>query len=121
MSNAKPPRPLATREEVAGYLGITTKALDQWRRQGKGPKAYSIGRAVRYRWDEVEQWVVDQGDPLLDEPEGEPEPGNEAQCPARGQRCDHVWCWECRTWRRDTGDPDTLNCLHPRALRRSAA
>lgn len=68
------PRPMGTREDVAQYIGVTTKTLDEWRRAGTGPPAYRPGgRYVRYYWDEVEAWVRAQPDDPA-EPTGEYSP-----------------------------------------------
>lgn len=65
------PRPMGTREDVAQYIGVTTKTLDEWRRAGTGPPAYRPGgRFVRYFWDEVIDWVKAQPDDPA-EPTGE--------------------------------------------------
>lgn len=52
------PRALATPIEVAEYLQVPLKTLYQWRYQGEGPRAYRVGRHLRYRWDDVEAWVA---------------------------------------------------------------
>ena len=55
------PTPLLTEIEAANYLQLTRRALQAWRCQGKGPKFVKISaRAVRYRLDDLEQWVEDR-------------------------------------------------------------
>lgn len=55
------PTPLLTEIEAAKYLQLTRRALQAWRCQGKGPKFVKISaRAVRYRQDDLEQWVEDR-------------------------------------------------------------
>lgn len=49
--------PLATLREVAEYLGLTANALYSMRRRGTGPKGSTVGRELRYRWSDVEQWL----------------------------------------------------------------
>jgi excisionase family DNA binding protein len=53
-------RRLATVEEVSEYLGVPVPTLYQWRAKGTGPRGSKVGRWVRYRWDDVEQWLDDQ-------------------------------------------------------------
>lgn len=51
-------RQLATPEEVAGFLQMTTGQLAQMRYLGKGPRFVKpTGRQVRYRWDDVDEWL----------------------------------------------------------------
>ncbi len=52
------PRTLATPVEVAEYLQVPLKTLYQWRYQGEGPRAYRVGRHLRYRWEDVEAWLA---------------------------------------------------------------
>lgn len=50
-------RPLATVDEVAAFLGKPRKTLYNWKCLGKGPKALKVGRDLRYRWADVEEWL----------------------------------------------------------------
>lgn len=49
--------PLASRAEVATYLGIPVGTLTQWAYRGTGPKYTRVGRSARYRWSDVEAWL----------------------------------------------------------------
>ena len=40
--------PTLTEKEAAARLGVTVRTVQEWRRQGRGPQFYKIGRAVRY-------------------------------------------------------------------------
>ena len=51
-------RRMATPAEVADYLQVPVKTLYQWRYQGEGPRAYRVGRHLRYRWEDVEAWLA---------------------------------------------------------------
>lgn len=52
---------LATAPEVAEHLGYTPEGLAQMRYRGNGPKFIKLGgRAVRYRWADVEAWLDQQ-------------------------------------------------------------
>ena len=53
-------QPLATPEEVAAYLRIDPKTLENWRGQRKGPRFRRVGRFPRYRWSDVEAWLDQQ-------------------------------------------------------------
>ena len=48
---------LATTQDVADYLSTTPAALAQWRYRGTGPKFVKVGRHVRYRWEDVTDWL----------------------------------------------------------------
>lgn len=52
--------PLATPGEVASYLQKPEKTLAEWRYRGIGPRYLSVGRDVRYRWPDVEEWLAQQ-------------------------------------------------------------
>ncbi|HKS46224.1 MAG TPA: helix-turn-helix domain-containing protein [Amycolatopsis sp.] len=53
-------RPLATRAEVADFLGLPVGTLTQWAHKGKGPEYIRIGRHARYDWAKVELWLNEQ-------------------------------------------------------------
>jgi excisionase family DNA binding protein len=50
-------RALASSTEVAEYLGIPPRTLDQWAHRGVGPRYMKVGRYRRYRWSDVEKWL----------------------------------------------------------------
>ena len=50
-------QPLGSPDEVAEHLGIPLRTLAQWRHEGTGPRYLRVGRHVRYRWADVEQWL----------------------------------------------------------------
>lgn len=53
-------RPLASSADVAEYLGVPQRTLDQWVWRGKGPKFSKVGKHRRYRWSDVENWLDEQ-------------------------------------------------------------
>ena len=57
---------LLTVEELAEYLGVPVATLYQWRHRGEGPPGFRVGRYIRYRRNDVEQWIRDrlEADPL---------------------------------------------------------
>jgi predicted DNA-binding transcriptional regulator AlpA len=46
-----------TAKQVAARLGVSQSFLAKARMRGDGPKYYRIGRAVRYLWSDVLQWL----------------------------------------------------------------
>ncbi len=48
---------LLTIRELAVYLDVPIKTLYAWRYQGEGPTGFRIGKHVRYRWSDIEQWI----------------------------------------------------------------
>jgi hypothetical protein len=57
---AEPPpgAPLLTPREAAAYLGVTTKALENWRGTGAGPNFIRLSaRCVRYIREDLEAHV----------------------------------------------------------------
>lgn len=49
--------PLWTIEEVAEYLSVGVSTLRRWRANGDGPPGFLVGRNLRFRSDDVEEWV----------------------------------------------------------------
>lgn len=56
------PPPLLTIEQLADYLQMKEATLRRWRasRPRKGPRAVVIGKQVRYRWEDVDNWLKEQ-------------------------------------------------------------
>jgi excisionase family DNA binding protein len=52
--------PLWSIHEAAEYLGIPVATLYRWRHHGTGPKAYRVGRHLRYDPALVRQWLDGQ-------------------------------------------------------------
>jgi predicted DNA-binding transcriptional regulator AlpA len=48
---------LLTTKEVAIWLKLSYRSLENARQQGKGPPFVRIGRAIRYLEDEVRKWL----------------------------------------------------------------
>ena len=49
---------LITEHEAAAFIGYTTRALQNWRVRGGGPRFVRIsGRSVRYRHRDLISWV----------------------------------------------------------------
>ncbi len=57
-----PLEPLADIEEVAAYLGIPTSTIYNWRHLGKGPRAFKVGKHLRYRWSDINSWLDEQAE-----------------------------------------------------------
>ncbi|WP_308190448.1 helix-turn-helix transcriptional regulator [Pseudonocardia sp. TRM90224] len=54
------PDRLASRSEVAAYLGLPVATLSQWAYKRVGPPYRVIGKHARYRWADVDRWVAAQ-------------------------------------------------------------
>ncbi|GAB3479401.1 helix-turn-helix transcriptional regulator [Amycolatopsis cihanbeyliensis] len=52
---------LWTVDDVATYLGVPKNTLYQWRTKGYGPTGRRIGKHIRYRPQDVDAWVEQQG------------------------------------------------------------
>jgi excisionase family DNA binding protein len=46
--------------ELARFLGLSASGLNKLLDGGRGPASYRIGRLVRFRLDDVEQWLDEQ-------------------------------------------------------------
>lgn len=51
---------LLTVEDLATFLDVPIKTLYAWRYRGEGPVGFRVGKHVRYRWIDVEQWIRDR-------------------------------------------------------------
>ncbi len=52
--------PMWSPGDLAEHLGIPLRTLYNWRYEGKGPRAYKIGRHIRYDPLEVGAWLKEQ-------------------------------------------------------------
>jgi hypothetical protein len=48
---------LITTAELAAFLSLPVQTLRQWRYLGVGPKAFRVGRHLRYEPAEVRRWL----------------------------------------------------------------
>lgn len=44
--------------EVSYYLGVPANTLYLWRSEGRGPASRRVGRHLRYRSEDVKDWVA---------------------------------------------------------------
>jgi excisionase family DNA binding protein len=62
LSSHDTPDPLLSIPELAAYLGVPVATIYRWRYTRDGPVGYRVGRHVRYRLSDVEQWLATQRD-----------------------------------------------------------
>ncbi len=48
---------LLSQKRVATELGISHRTLEKWRVVGGGPRFIRVGRLVRYRQEDVQDWM----------------------------------------------------------------
>ena len=48
---------LLNEHETAEQLGISVNTLRTWRRQARGPRWIKLGRTVRYKPADLDQWL----------------------------------------------------------------
>ena len=53
---------LLTTREAASYLRLAITTLEHWRLEGRGPAFCKIGRQVRYRRADVDQWLTEMNE-----------------------------------------------------------
>ena len=51
---------LLTEEDVAKQLQVSLAALRRWRVEGRGPRFIKVSALVRYRPEELENWLASQ-------------------------------------------------------------
>jgi excisionase family DNA binding protein len=51
---------LLTVEDLAEYLGVPVATLYAWRYHRQGPQGFRVGRHIRYRWADIEEWISDR-------------------------------------------------------------
>jgi excisionase family DNA binding protein len=58
--NGKEGDSLLTEVDAARFLRISSRTLQAWRVKHYGPRFVRVGRAVRYRRQDLEDWVSEQ-------------------------------------------------------------
>jgi excisionase family DNA binding protein len=53
-------RPLATSAQVADYLQVSERTLDDWAYRGGGPEFTYAGQQRRYRWEDVDKYLAER-------------------------------------------------------------
>jgi excisionase family DNA binding protein len=48
---------LLTPQALAAYLDVPVKTLYAWRYRREGPPSFRVGRHLRYRRSDVEEWI----------------------------------------------------------------
>ncbi len=48
---------LMSTEEVAAYLRVSPSTIHDWRLKAAGPPAFKVGRHLRFRRAEVDEWL----------------------------------------------------------------
>lgn len=51
--------------ELAAYLAVPVQTIYGWRSKGVGPRGIRVGKHVRYRKADIEQWLASRGDDEL--------------------------------------------------------
>ena len=54
---ARPPATLMSVEQAADFLGLAVSTLNKWRCYGDGPAFIKMGRSVRYRITDLNEYV----------------------------------------------------------------
>ncbi|MBB4667427.1 excisionase family DNA binding protein [Microbacterium marinum] len=56
-NNTASSRRLLTQTELAEYLQVPVRTIEDWRTRDYGPKFLRVGRRVRYRESDVDAWL----------------------------------------------------------------
>ncbi len=54
------PDRLLTVEDLAEYLSVPVATLYAWRYRRQGPPGFRVGRHVRFRRSDVDDWIEDR-------------------------------------------------------------
>jgi predicted DNA-binding transcriptional regulator AlpA len=60
LSKPNEPCALLTEAQASQLLSLSTRTLQAWRGQGRGPRFVRAGRAVRYRAADLMGWISEQ-------------------------------------------------------------
>jgi excisionase family DNA binding protein len=50
--------PVLTTSELAAHLGVPVQTIHDLRHTGRGPRGFRVGRELRYRVSEVQEWLA---------------------------------------------------------------
>lgn len=50
--------PVLTTSELAAHLGVPVQTLHDLRHTGRGPRGFRVGRELRYRLSEIQNWLA---------------------------------------------------------------
>lgn len=50
-------RPLLNQTQAAKLLAVSTRTMEGWRCRGGGPRFVRVGRRVRYRLVDLQEWI----------------------------------------------------------------
>lgn len=50
--------PLITEKALAAYLNVSLKLIQKWRYAGGGPRFVRVGRTIRYRPEDINDFVT---------------------------------------------------------------
>lgn len=70
--------------DAARLMNLSSRTLQAWRSKGLGPPYVRVGRAIRYRWDDIAAWL-DSRTVKCRPQRGIASPSNELRPPSR--RC----------------------------------
>lgn len=56
----EPLKGLLTVQDLADYLDVPVATIYAWRYRRQGPPGFRVGRHLRFRWSDVEQWISDR-------------------------------------------------------------
>ena len=51
--------PLIGVEELAEYLGVPVQTIYDWRLSGRAPRAFKLGKHLRFAVSDVQEWLED--------------------------------------------------------------
>jgi excisionase family DNA binding protein len=49
--------PLMSLPEVAAWLNVSVKTMYNWHARGQGPRGVKLGKGIRYRGEDVRQYI----------------------------------------------------------------
>jgi predicted DNA-binding transcriptional regulator AlpA len=54
------PLPLLDTVAASRYMGLSKSTLEKWRVYGGGPKHYKYSKVVRYRQEDLDEWLSER-------------------------------------------------------------